>query len=122
MCGKLWLALYLQSSRFLTVFPVEAHLPLVLLLALQGFVQLLDQALIGFGSVQEATGAGLLHHLVPDEAGQLTEAIGAVDDGVTVAILRASEQEVAVCGGEGNKQARKKNGFEAVRGCEIPEK
>lgn len=77
-------------AGFLTVFPVEAHLPLVLLLALQGFVHLLDQALVGFGSMQEATGAGLLHHLRPDEAGQLTKAVRAVDDGVSMAILGAS--------------------------------
>lgn len=112
LCQKLLPALYQQSSGFLTAFPVEAHLPLVLLLALQGFVYLLDQALIGFGSVQEATGAGLLHHLRPDEAGQFTEAVGAVDDGVAVAALGTSQQEVAVCVEERHKEEgrlKKKN-------------
>lgn len=64
--------------------------------------------------MQEATGAGLLHHLVPDEAGQLTEAVGAVDDGVTVAILGASQQEVAVCRGGRTKTVR--SGFKGNQG------
>lgn len=59
----------------LTVFAVEADLSLVLLLALQGLVHLLDDALTGLVPVQEAAGAHLLHHLRPHEAGQLAEAV-----------------------------------------------
>lgn len=81
----------------LTVFPIEADLSLVLLLALQGFVHLLEQALVGLGAVQEAAGAGFLHHLRPNEAGQLTKAVGAVHDGVAVTTLSAPQQEVTVC-------------------------
>lgn len=113
-----------SPTHNLTVFPVEAHLPLVLLLALQGFVHLLDQALVGLGPVQEAAGAGLLHHLRPHEAGQLTEAVRTVDDGVVVATLGISQQEVAVCEErEGRKQgSRAKKCFLGCQSCEIPEK
>lgn len=59
----------------LTIFPVEADLSLVLLLALQGFVHLLDDALAGLVPVEEATGAHLLHRLRPRKAGQLAKPI-----------------------------------------------
>lgn len=85
----------------LTVFPIEADLALVLLLALQGFVHLLDQALAGLGTMQEAAGAGFLHHLRPNEAGQLAKAVRAVHDGVAVTTLSAPQQEVTVCKGGG---------------------
>lgn len=113
-----------SPTHNLTVFPVEAHLPLVLLLALQGFVHLLDQALVGLGPVQEAAGAGLLHHLRPHEAGQLTEAVRTVDDGVVVATLGISQQEVAVCEErEGRKQgSRPKKCFLGCQSCELREK
>lgn len=91
-------------TPILTVFAVEADLSLVLLLALQGFVHLLDHALVGLGSVQEAAGAGFLHHLRPNEAGQLTKAVGAVHDGVAVTTLSAPQQEVTVCKG-GHKRS-----------------
>ncbi|TNN52776.1 hypothetical protein EYF80_037009 [Liparis tanakae] len=81
----------------LTIFPVEADFSLVLLLALQGLVQLLDDALVGLRSVEEAAGAGLLHHFGPREAGQLTKPIGAVHDGIAVATLSIPQKEVAIC-------------------------
>lgn len=66
---------YSMKDRVLTVFPVEADLPLVLLLTLQSFVHLLDDTLAGLVPVEEAAGARPLHHLCPHKAGQLTEAI-----------------------------------------------
>lgn len=81
----------------LTVFPVEADFSLVLLLALQSLVHLLDHAFVGLDSVEEAAGASLLHHLGANEAGQLTEAVRAVHDGVATATLSISQQEVTVC-------------------------
>lgn len=83
----------------LTIFPVEADFSLVLLLALQSFVHLLDHTLVGLGSMEEAAGASFLHHLGPDEACQLTKPIRAVHDGVTMTTLRVSQQEVTVCKG-----------------------
>lgn len=64
-----------MNDSVLTVFPVEADLPLVLLLTLQSFVHLLDDTLAGLVPVEEAAGARPLHHLCPHKAGQLTEAI-----------------------------------------------
>lgn len=83
----------------LTIFPIEAHFPLVLLLALQGFVHLLDYTLAGFRSVEEAAGTGFLHHLIPNEAGQLTKPVWAVHDGVAVTTLSITQEEVTVCEG-----------------------
>lgn len=59
----------------LTILPVEANLSLVLLLAFQSFVDLLDHTVAGFGSMKEAAGAGFLHHLCSNKACQFTEAI-----------------------------------------------
>lgn len=66
---------YSVKGRGLTIFPVEADLSLVLLLALQSFLHLLDDSLAGLATVEEATGAHLLHHLCPHKAGQLTKAV-----------------------------------------------
>lgn len=66
---------YSIKAKVHTIFPVEADLSMVLLLALQSFVHLLDDALAGFGPMEEAAGAHLLHHLCPYKAGQLTKAI-----------------------------------------------
>lgn len=85
----------------LTILPIEADFSLVLLLALQSFVHLLDYILIGLGSMEEAAGASFLHHLSPNKAGQLTEPVRAVHDGVPMATLRISQEEVTVC--KGNK-------------------
>lgn len=87
----------LQYERWsLTVFSIEADLPLVLLLALQGFVHLLDHILTGLIPMEEVACAHLLHHLCPHKAGQLTEPIWAVHDGVTVMTLSVSQEEITV--------------------------
>lgn len=87
----------------LTTLPIEAHLPLVLLLALQSFVHLLDYTLMGLGSVEEAAGTSFLHHLAPNKAGQLTKPIRAVHNGVAITTLSISQEEVTVC--KGNKRS-----------------
>lgn len=94
-----------MKDEGLTVFPVEADLSLVLLLALQGLVHLLDDALAGLVPVEEATGAHLLHHLRPHKAGQLAEAVRAVDDGVAVVTLSVSQEEITVCRSGGEREA-----------------
>lgn len=94
----MWQLCVLQDEdKVLTVFPVEADLPLVLLLTLQSFVHLLDDALAGLVPVEEAAGARPLHHLGPHKAGQLTEAVRTVDDGVAVTALSVSQKEITVC-------------------------
>lgn len=79
-----------STPQVLTIFPVEAGLSLIFLLALQSFLHLLDHAIAGLGPVQEPAGAGFLHHLGPSEASQLTETIRAVHNGVTMATLGIS--------------------------------
>lgn len=82
---------------FLTIFPIEADFSLVLLLALQSFVHLLDYTLVGLGSMEEVTGTRFLHHLAPNKASQLTKPVRAVHDGVAITTLSISQQEVTVC-------------------------
>lgn len=96
----------------LTILPIEAHLPLVLLLALQSFVHLLDYALIGLGSVEESAGTSFLHHLAPNKAGQLTKPIRAVHNGVAITTPSISQEEVAVC--KGNKKKEEVGGMATV--------
>lgn len=83
--------------NILTIFPIEADLSLVLLLALQSLVHLLDYTLAGLSSVEEAAGARFLHYLCPNKAGQLTKPVRAVHDGVAVTTLSVSQEEVTVC-------------------------
>lgn len=83
----------------LTVLPVEVHLPLVFLLALQSLVHLLHHPLTSLRPMQEATRTCLLHHLCAHKPRQLTEPIRAVHNGVTVATLSIPQQEIAVYGG-----------------------
>lgn len=84
----------------LTILLVEVDLGLVLLFALQSLHHLLGHMLTGVSPVQEAAAAVLLHHLGSCEARQFTEAIWAVDDGVTSVALGVTQQEVTVCEGE----------------------
>lgn len=88
-----------QSGVFptLTCLFVEHDLVLKLLALLQGAVDAEDDAFAGLRSVQELTGAALLHDLSPGEACELTEAIRAVDDGKTLRHLSIGQDEVAVC-------------------------
>lgn len=56
------------------------------------------QAVAGLRAVQEVAGAALLHELGAGVAGELTEAVGAVDDGVQRLHLGVPQDEVAVWG------------------------
>lgn len=51
----------------------------------------------GVSPEQKVAAAVLLHHLGSCEARQLTEAIGAVDNGVATVALGVTQQEVTVC-------------------------
>lgn len=77
-------------KKLLTILSVEADLSLVFLLALQGFVNLLDHSFTSLSSIEEAAGASFLHHLGPNKARQLTKPIRAVHDGVAMATLSIS--------------------------------
>lgn len=79
-----------------TVLPVVADLGLVFSLAFQSFLHLLSHSLARFLSVEKAARTRLLHDLGSCEAGQFTEAIGAVDDRITATALCVPQQEVAV--------------------------
>lgn len=81
----------IYCTVILTIFPVEADLSLVLLLALQSFICLLDYTFIGLGSMEEAAGTSLLHHLSPNKAGQLTKPVRAVHDGVAITTQSISQ-------------------------------
>lgn len=81
----------MQCTAILTIFPIEADFSLVLLLALQSFVYLLDYTFIGLGSDEEAAGTSFLHHLIPNMACQLTKPIRAVHDGVAITTLSISQ-------------------------------
>lgn len=80
-----------------TVLFVKMDVGLVLLSALQRLLYLLGHVLAGVVPVQEVARAVLLHHLGSGEAGQLTEAVGAVNDGVAAVPLGIAQQEVTVC-------------------------
>lgn len=56
--------------------------------------------LAGVYTVQEMASAVLLHHLSSCEAGQFTETIRAVDDGVAAVTLGVTQQEITVCEGD----------------------
>lgn len=75
----------------LTIFLVKADFSLVLLLALQSFVYLLDYTFIGLDTMEEAAGTSFLHHLSTSKAGQLTKPIRAVHDGVAMTTLSISQ-------------------------------
>lgn len=72
-------------------------LSLVLLSALQSLLYLLGHVLAGIVPVEEVAGAVFLHHLGPGKAGQLTEPVGAVNNGVATVALGVTQQEVTVC-------------------------
>lgn len=83
-----------------TILLVEVDLALVLLSALQSLLHLLGHMLAGVSPVQEAAAAVLLHHLSSCEARQFTEAVRAVDDGVSAVALGVTQQEITVCEGD----------------------
>lgn len=80
----------------LTCLFIKHDLILELLALLQGVANAEDDAFARLRSIQELTGAALLHHLSPREACQLAEAIGAVDDGETLGHLSVGQDEVAI--------------------------
>lgn len=81
----------LLCNRIFTIFPIKADFSLVLLLALQSFVYLLNQTFTGLCSMEEAAGARFLHHLGPSETSQLAKSIRTVHNGVAVATLSISQ-------------------------------
>lgn len=85
-----------QPRAPLTTLLVEADLGLVLLPAVQHLLDALQHRLAGLGPVEEAAAAVLLHDLGAGEAGEVAEAIGAVDDGEAAVDLRVGKDEVAV--------------------------
>lgn len=80
-------------------------------MALQGLVQPLQGWLTGLWTVEETAVAGFLHDLGAAVACELTEAVGAVDNGKAPWALCVGQQEVAVCGkkrsrsGQGQKES-----------------
>lgn len=90
----------------LTGLFVEHDLVLELLALLQGLVDAEDDTFAGLGSVEELTGAALLHDLCPGKSCELTEAIGAVDNRKAFGNLSVGQDEVAVCGKKMQKNCR----------------
>lgn len=84
----------------LTCLFIKHDLILELLALLQGVANAEDDAFACLRSIQELAGTALLHHLSPREARQLTEAIGAVDDGETLGHLSIGQNEVAIWRGK----------------------
>lgn len=88
--------IFKKIHLMLTCLLIKHDLILELLALLQGVANVEDDAFARLRPVQELAGAALLHHLGPREARQLTEAIGAVDDGETLGHLSVGQDEVAV--------------------------
>lgn len=93
----------------LTALLVQDDLGLELSTFIQGLLHLRGEAVAGLAAVQEVTHAALLHQLATGEAGQLAEAVGAVDDGVDGRDLSVPQDEVTVWfGGKmGKSQGRR---------------
>lgn len=84
------------SGISLTTLLVENDLGLKLPTFIQGDLHLRGEPLAGLAAVQEVTHAALLHQLGAGEAGQLTEAIRAVDYGVKGLDLSVPQDKIAV--------------------------
>lgn len=80
----------------LTTLLVQDDLSLELPTFIQSFLHLRSEAVAGLAAVQEVTHAALLHQLATGEAGQLTEAIRAVDYGVEGLDLSIPQDKVTV--------------------------
>lgn len=83
----------------LTALLVQDDLSLELPPLVQGHLHLRGEALTSLAAVQEVAQAALLHQLTASKAGQLTEAIRAVDDGVEGLDLCVAQDKVAVWSG-----------------------
>lgn len=66
------------------------------LVALQGFLQPLQGRLTGLRAIEEPAATSFLHDLGAAVAGELAEAVRAVDDGKTPWALCIGQKEVAV--------------------------
>lgn len=86
-----------SQVRLLTILSVKADFSSVLLVALQGFLQSLQGRLTGLWAVEESAATGFLHDLGAAVAGELTEAVGAVDNGITPWALCIGQKKVAIC-------------------------
>lgn len=99
-----------KTARVVSPVPtclfVEHDFILELLALLQGAADAEDDALAGLQPVEELAGAALLHDLAPGEAGELAEAIGAVDDGEALGHLSVGQDEVAICRGWRKKKKK----------------
>ena len=80
----------------LTALLVQDDLSLELSTLIEGYLHLGGEAVAGLRTVQEVTHAALLHQLATGKAGQLAEAIGAVDYGIEALDLSVPEDEVTV--------------------------
>lgn len=88
----------LQPSS-LTTLLVQDDLSFELATFIQSFLHLGGEAVAGLAAIQEVTHAALLHQLATGEAGQLTEAIRAVDYGIEGLDLGIPQDKVTVWGG-----------------------
>ena len=80
----------------LTTLLVQDDLSLELPTFIQSFLHLRGEAVAGLAAIQEVTHAALLHQLATGEAGQLTEAIGAVNYGIQGLDLGIPQDKVTV--------------------------
>ena len=87
-----------KAPKHAAVLLIKLDLGLQFGLFCQSLFDLLLVVLVGFGAVEELARATLLHDLSPGEAGELTEAVAAVDDRVGVGHLSVAQHEIAICG------------------------
>lgn len=92
-----------MAPTSLTALLVQDDLRLELAPLVQGHLHLRSEALAGLAAVQEVAQAALLHQLTAGKAGQLAEAVRAVNDGVERLNLCVSQDKVAVWSGEQGK-------------------
>lgn len=88
--------LQLLGDTGLTALLVENDLSLKLPTLIQRDLHLRGEALAGLAAVQKVTHAAFLHQLSAGEAGQFTEAIRAVDDGIKGLDLSVPQDKIAV--------------------------
>lgn len=95
--SRLTVSWYFSVQIFgLTALLVQDDLGLELAPLVQGHLHLRGEALTGLAAVQEVANAALLHQLAAGEAGQLAEAVRAVDDGIEGLDLSVAQDKVTV--------------------------
>lgn len=87
---------HIPPSPSLTALLVQNDLSLELPPFIQSCLHLRGEAVAGLAAVQEVAHAALLHQLATGEAGQLAEAVGAVDYGIEGLDLSVAQDKVAV--------------------------